>query len=280
MKGLEGGESVSLAEGFFGNETELDINGKLCLAVVLSYSLLDFCVEPWFPDGWTKNGIYLLQHSGHLLLRPNLVTYLRPTPKCSQPSSVSDDLKLLFHGILLIEIFKQAPLPLQMNLGKDIDIDDLRKMARKEFDTVKWGVCERFRQAVEACIEGDQGDQLDTPEDPKESFVTTFCTRVINPLETDFTSLWGDRDPDQVLSELKLPSIKRKKPPPRGPKPVHLKVSSLFDVRLVEPWLTVTDPTRKTCSTNKSKAFDTYAFESGHSCFERGTATNQILRCC
>jgi hypothetical protein len=190
---------------------------------------------------------------------------------------VSGDLELLFHGILLMEIFKQAPLPLHMNLGKDIDIDDLRKMARKEFDAVKWGVCERFRQSVEACIEGDQGDKLDTPEDSEESFATTICTKVINPLETDFTSLWGDRDPDQVLSEL---SIKRKKPPPRGPKPVHLKVSSLFDVRLVEPWLTVTDPTRKTCSTNKSKAFDTYAFESGHSCFERGTATNQILRCC
>ena len=230
MKGLEDGESVSLAEGFFGNETELDINGKLCLAVVLSYSLLDFCVEPWFPDGWTKNGIYLLQYSGHLLLRPILVTHLCPTPKCSQPSRVSGDLKLLFHGILLMEIFKQAPLPLQMNLGKDIDFSDLRKMARKEFDAVKWGVCERFRQAVEACIEGDQGGQLDTPEDPEESFATTFCTRVINPLETDFTPLCGDRDPDQVLSELKLPSIKRKKPPPRGPKPVHLKVSSIFDI--------------------------------------------------
>jgi hypothetical protein len=245
MKGLEDGESVSLAEGFFGNETELDINGKLCLAVVLSYSLLDFCVELWFPDGWTKNGIYLLQHSGHLLLRPILVTYLRPTPKGSQPSRVSSDFKLLFHGILLMEIFKQAPLPLQMNLGKDIDIDDLRKMARKEFDAVKWGVCERFRQAVEACIEGDQDDQLDTPEDPEESFATTFCSRVIDPLETDFTSLWGDRDPDQVLSELKLPSIKRKKPPPRRPKPGHLKVSSLFDVRLVEPWLTVTRPDKE-----------------------------------
>jgi hypothetical protein len=83
MKGLEDGESVSLAEGFFGNETELDIKGKLCLAVVLSYALLDFCVDPWFPDGWTKNGIYLLQYGGHLLLRPILVTYLRPTPKGS-----------------------------------------------------------------------------------------------------------------------------------------------------------------------------------------------------
>lgn len=182
--------------------------------------------SPGFQTGGRKNGIYLLQYSGHLLLRPILVTYLRPTPKASQPSSVSGDLKLLFHGILLMEIFKQAPLPLQMNLGKDINIDDLRKMARKEFDAVKWGVCERFRQAVEACIEGNQGDKLDTPEDPEESFATTFCTRVINPLETDFTSLWGDRDPDQVLSELKLPSIKRKKPPPRGPKPVHLRVSS------------------------------------------------------
>ena len=138
MKGLENGKSVSLAEGFFGNETELDIDGKLCLAVVLSYSLLDFCGEPWFSDGWTKNGIFLLQHSGHLLLRPILVTYLRPTAKGSQPPRVESDLKLLFHGILLMEIFKQAPLPLQMNHGKDIDIDDLRKMARKEFDAVKW----------------------------------------------------------------------------------------------------------------------------------------------
>jgi hypothetical protein len=230
MKGLEKGESVSLAEGLFGNETELDIKGKLCLAVVLSYSLLDFCWEPWFPRGWTKNSLYLLQCRGHLLLRPFLATYVRPTSSGSQPTGVANELKLLFHGILLMEIFKQAPLSLELDLRNDIDIHDLKKVARKEFDDVKWDLCERFRQSAEACIEGYQCDKLDIQEDPEELFATTFFRRVINPLETEFTSVWGDRDPDEVLAQLKLPSIKRKKPPPPGRKPVNLKVSSLLSV--------------------------------------------------
>lgn len=45
-------EYVSLAEGLLNNDTELDIDSKTCLAVVLSHSLLDFCWESWFPVGW------------------------------------------------------------------------------------------------------------------------------------------------------------------------------------------------------------------------------------
>ncbi|KAK3942414.1 peptidase S8/S53 domain-containing protein [Diplogelasinospora grovesii] len=217
-------ESVSLEEGLFDNETELDIDSKTCLAVVLSYSLLDFCWEPWFPRGWTKGGISLLQYSDKLLLRPTLVTYIRRHPKGSDPFKVSSDLKLLFHAILLMEIFKQEPLSFQADHGGVVNVSDFRAKARKEFDAVRWGVSEGFRQSVDACIDGFQ-DKQGASEDAEEFLAADFCKAVINPLERDFISLWGNKDPDQVLSELKLPSIKRKKPPPPKPKPkpVHLK---------------------------------------------------------
>jgi hypothetical protein len=261
MTGLEEVESVSLAEGLFGNDTDLSIPSKTCLALVLSYSLLDFCWEPWFPGGWTKGGINLLQYNYHLLLRPTLVTNIRRQPESSNPFTVSNDLKLLFHGILLMEIFKQEALPFQLNLRSMTNIADIRVKARKEFDAVPWGVSEGFRQSVDACIDGFRGDNLDISEDIGDSFATNFCNGVINSLERDFITLWGNKDPDQVLSELKLPSIKHKKLPPHPPshKPAHLKVSSMFHT-FIALFLTcyfVTETT-ETGFTNKTQTLDNY----------------------
>jgi hypothetical protein len=261
MTGLEEVESVSLAEGLFGNDTDLSIPSKTCLAVVLSYSLLDFCWEPWFPGGWTKGEINLLQYNYQLLLRPTLVTNIRRQPECSDTFKVSNDLKLLFHGILLMEIFKQEALPFQLNLRSITNITDIRVNARKEFDAVPWGVSEGFRQSVEACIDGFRGDNQDISEDTGDSFATNFCNAVINPLERDFVTLWGNKDPDQVLSELKLPGIKHKKlpPPPPSHKPVHLKVSSMLHIfyALFLTCYSVTETT-KTRFTNKTQVLDSY----------------------
>lgn len=244
MAGLENAESVSLAEGLFSNELELDISAKTCLALVLSYALLDFCWKPWFPVGWTNKGISLLQYNA-LLLRPTLMTCItRSTHAASQPE-ISGDLKLLFHGVLLLEIFKQGVLSFAISSEQDIDIDDIRIRARKEFDMAKWGDSEGFRQSAEACIDGFQTQRHEVsgdaepmiPVDYAENFAAEFCRAIITPLERDFVILWGDRDPDQVLSELKLPSIKKRKlpvppnpntqprrrPPLCPPKPDHLR---------------------------------------------------------
>ena len=224
-KDLEEGEPVTLAEGLFSNETELDISGKVCLALILSYSLLDFCGEPWFPIGWTKNGICFLQNGAHLSLQPMLVTSINPAIGAARLTKVPTDLKLLFHGILLLEVFRQEPLPKNLNIGKTVEIEHLRKLARAEFEVVKWGVCERFKHVVESCIDGGYGDQLDDSEDTDEAFAKLFCRIVIDPLRSDFSSLWRDLDPDEVITQLKLPCIKRKRPPPPAPKPTHFKVS-------------------------------------------------------
>ena len=226
-KGIEDGEPVSIAEGFFGNETELNIKGKTCLALVLSYSLLDFCGEPWFPAGWTKNGICFLQTGDHLSLRPILVTSIRPNAKGVPSPTVSTDLKLLFHGILMMEIFQQEAITMKLGTGKNINLENLRSLARTEFESVNWDVYERYRQAVEACIEGSYGAKVETFEDPGDSFVKQFCQRVIAPLKTDFASHWGNQDPDEVISTLKLPSVKRKKPPRPAPKPIQFKLQRL-----------------------------------------------------
>jgi hypothetical protein len=228
---LKNVEYVSLAEGLLNNDTELDIDSKTCLAVILSHSLLDCCWEPWFVNGWSKSSIKLLQNRERIFLRPTLATSLRSRSGDPSLPTIPNDLKLLFHGILLMEIFKQAEIPLAMN-HKDMinDIETFRVTARKEFDQINWAVYEGFRQSVAACLEGIPENRLDFSVNAEESFASHFCKAVISPLEREFTSLWGKKDPDQVLSEIRLPTIQLRSIPPRKPrpkpKPDHLKVIS------------------------------------------------------
>jgi hypothetical protein len=221
-------EPITLAKGLFENQTELNMKGKVCLAVVLSYSLLDFCGEPWFPVGWTKDGIHFLQSAAQLKLRPTLMTSIPVTTKKLEQLAVPKEIKLLWHGIVLMEVFQQEPLPIDLNAAKYTDVKVLRSAVREQFDAMSWDVCEWSRQAVKICIEGDLGDNLlpGASENPEASFAQAFCQRVLGPLEKDFFSLWGTRDPDEELSRLKLPSVKRKKPLP-APKPVQFKVAPL-----------------------------------------------------
>jgi hypothetical protein len=217
-------ESTSLSDGYLHNHTELSINGKICLALVLSYALLDFCGKPWFPGGWTRDGICFLQHGAYLSLLPTLITSIRDTSDTAQKHETSSDMKLLLHGILLMEVFQQVEL--RINL-KDIlveEIDKTRSFALKEFAKLDWGVCERYRIAVEACLEGSKViEDFESTED--EIFVKAFCQSVIAPLQSDYKSQWRDQDPDEVISELKLPKVECKKPPRPGPKPAQFQLS-------------------------------------------------------
>ena len=224
MQGFEAGELVTVAEGFLGNKTELNLKGKLCIAVVLSYAMLDFRWQPWFPHGWTRSGIKLVQNRDRLFLRPVLVTSMRPNTTTRQPPEASTELKMLLHGVLLIEIFRQDQLPFQFQVGESIHIQQLRNDVRAQFEMIEWDVCERLRQAVEACINGDPGSGLEPEEPSEDSFAAIFYRRVIGPIEEDFNLLWGNREPDQVLSELTLPRVERKKPPIPASKPTHLRV--------------------------------------------------------
>jgi hypothetical protein len=217
------GISESLSRGLLQNETELDIKSKICLATVLSYALLDFCGEPWFPCGWTKDGIHLLRHNQVLYLRPALIAQV-PTRFTSTASATTNDLRLLYHGILLMEIFLQDALTINLRQDSGLGVEELRGLAREEFEAMegKWDVYERYKQAVEVCIEGIiVGDGLSNDE----AFAMSFCQSVVDPLEADYTSLWGSRDLDKVVSELEMPIVT---PPPRAPKPKHFKVSSQF----------------------------------------------------
>lgn len=100
---------ISFSKGFLENDSELAFEGKICLAVVLSFSFLDFCGKPWFPGGWKKDNLYLMQTGHNLSLQPFLVTDIKSEKR--GPSVVATieiwDTKLLDHGILLMEIFQQ-----------------------------------------------------------------------------------------------------------------------------------------------------------------------------
>jgi len=223
---LENMESISLAEGlFWTDQLEISRSTKTSLALVLSYALLDYCGEPWFPEGWNKHGIFFLQRGDELLLRPILITHLRSPRKHLELAKVSPDRKLLYHAILLMEIFKQEALKLQP--GQKESIENLRKLIRREFDAISWGESERYRQSVEACINGDESGKLEKPPDnPEGYFVDFYLTRVVDRLETDFEALCDKgSDPDEVISKLtgKRVPLKGLLPPIPKRKPIKLK---------------------------------------------------------
>ncbi|KAF4625914.1 hypothetical protein G7Y89_g12250 [Cudoniella acicularis] len=229
-KNFDNCELVSFTEGFLENNTELQIGGKLCVAVILSYAFLDFCGETWFPRGWTKHSLYLMQRGKTLLLQPFLVTNMaarQADSKSTTTTAATRAQKLLHHGILLMEIFQQDLLN-----KTDGRVANLEETAEEIFKSIEWDVCERFGKAVEACIKRELiGNAMisSTPisesvtgssqEISDEHFARVFCEKILAPLEADFESQWQDEDPDQVISTLNLPSIKQQKSPAqRGPK--------------------------------------------------------------
>jgi hypothetical protein len=245
MKNFEDCEPVSFTKGFLENETELGFEGKVCLAVILSYAFLDFCGKPWFPGGWTKDSLYLMQHGGNLFLQPFLVTNMAATQRESKPpapATAARAMKLLHHGILLMEIFQQDPLRVTPKPGGKVA--SLEDTAQESFKSIEWDLCERFGQVVGTCIKGKFIDSaiissipsLQSAADPSashsssppeisdEDFGRLFCERILAPLEADFASQWQGKDPDQVISTLKLPSIKQEPNPSLKPKPTTSKV--------------------------------------------------------
>ncbi|UPL04373.1 hypothetical protein LCI18_015307 [Fusarium solani-melongenae] len=207
MKNFEKCEPVSFTKGFLENETELGFEGKVCLAVVLSYAFLDFCGQPWFPRGWTKDGLYLMQHGRNLFLKPFLVRDMAARVGGSKsPATLAAvrATKLLHHGILLMEIFRQDAL--RATPKPDGKAASLRDKAQEWSKSIEWDLCERFGQAVEAYIKGELVDSSifnpssqsaadssascssSAAEISDEEFAGLFCDRILGPLEADFSS--------------------------------------------------------------------------------------------
>ena len=226
LEAFERGISVSLAESYLTDKTtELNVKGKTCLALVLSYSLLDFCGGPWFPQGWTKRGIHFLQYGNTLSLRPILSTPLRKPPDETPLRPTQNELKLLLHGVLLMEIFLQEPLLQEIDVQDTTSIQALRTAALQKFHNVGWDVSERYREAVYSCLD-EMAMQMGGDNDSKEQFSVTFSDKVIAPLDAACRDMWEGRDPDEIVSKLQLRIIApRKTRPPIPPKPGGLSVS-------------------------------------------------------
>jgi hypothetical protein len=220
MKSFERCKPVSFAKGFLENDAELSFEGKICLAAVLSYAFLDFCGKPWFPGGWTKDNLYLMQDAESLFLRPFLVTDVlsgKDKPRTETNREVLST-KLLHHGILLLEIFQQDALRGPCS-GQGKPAAPLKPRAQEWFASTEWDVFERYRDAADACINGDLIADLDdssTPDanrayDLEEQFARLFCEKVVAPLEADFCSQYRNEDPDRIMATLKLPAILKAK---------------------------------------------------------------------
>lgn len=238
MKHFENCEPVSFTKGFLENEIELGLEGKLCLAVILSYAFLDFCGNPWFPAGWAKDSFYFMQDGQNLFLQPFLVTNMTAVPRESRAPAAARTMRLLQHGILLMEVFQQDPLRVTPKSGNKIA--SLEDTAQELFRSIDWDVCERFGQVVGACIKGrltgnatmcsqpaiepSSSHSLGSLDMSEEDFGRLFCEKILAPLEADFASQWQDKDPDQIISTLKLPSIKQESRPSLKPRTIASKV--------------------------------------------------------
>ncbi|KAL6696984.1 hypothetical protein J3F84DRAFT_394478 [Trichoderma pleuroticola] len=191
-------EPANLREAFFENTADLKFGGKICLAVVLSFSFLDFCGKPWFPGGWNGDSIFLMHNNTSVSLQPFLITELiqLESGHSTEATIASWEAKLLDHGILLMEIFNQDtfPSPPKQPGGAPPARKDMYKACNTWFNSIKWGTFGYWRQAVEACIKGG----LD------KVFVGLFYKEILSPFEAAFASQWPDKDPDEVISLIKL----------------------------------------------------------------------------
>ncbi|KAL6803552.1 hypothetical protein J3E68DRAFT_422516 [Trichoderma sp. SZMC 28012] len=218
---------TKLSEAFLNHVTALNFGGKICLAVVLSFAFLGFCGEPWFSGDWNMDSIFLMQTSDGFRLQPFLITDLKR--KKSRPSMEAVvaywEAKLLHHGILLMEIFKQEAFPSPKRARKALpDRKDIAQSCKAWSESIKWGHYEHWRQAVEACIDGRLMESFHniwrpTTQDTKplakvgsleECFSMLFCDAVLAPLEAEFATHWPDQNPDEVISTLKLARVDKK----------------------------------------------------------------------
>lgn len=171
------------------------------------------------------DSIFLMQTSDSFLFQPFLITDLKKkksTPS-REASVASWEAKLLHHGILLMEIFKQEAFPsLHKRARKALpDRKETAQACKAWSQSIKWGHFQHWRQAVEACINGKLMESLHniwkpTAQDTKpltkaksldECFSMLFCDAVLAPLEAEFATHWPNQDPDKVISTLKLARV-------------------------------------------------------------------------
>lgn len=198
MSEWEDGSLVSLEHGLLSvHQAPFPLKYRLPLALVLSYSLLDFCDESWFSAGWTARYIYFFQRASRLSLRPILVA---PGGDRKGASSTSTEARLLLHGILLMEIFAQRQISPTTHCT---DLADLRDIACQEFNAVSWDNYERYKTCVRECIEG-----LFSPNiTPDEDLFHHAVLRIIDLVSADHVAAWEGQDPDEVLTNLHLPAV-------------------------------------------------------------------------
>lgn len=203
MKEFRDGKIISLSEGILNNDNELRSKAKECLAIILSWSLLDFCDEPWFRGGWTKDTIHLMRHGDKLSLRPLLVTKMDPQKTPGQSGTqppMSESVMLLHHSVLLMEIFLQESSGIDFVNGTPAGIMATRKQIIKLYKKVKWDVNETFKKSVQACIDASEANTLSSRSEQRAEFVRTLYERVIMPLQTQFEEGWNPKDPDEAIT--------------------------------------------------------------------------------
>lgn len=223
----ENGDFVSLEHGLLGpNQDELLHRYRLCLASVLSYALLDFCDEPWFPGGWTRKNIFFFQRSTQLLLRPTLVT----NTYSAGNYTTSDTIKLLSHGILLMEIFQQKQISFNANDILTGNLTALRSFAYEEYRKVNWDNFEWYKACVWECIDGQTSQSLVS----SEKYFHRKVLRIIDMLLSDHLVIWDGVEPDVLLESVVLPSVDFETRAPEILEPIGLAEPQQQPALLVE----------------------------------------------
>ncbi|KAL6820174.1 peptidase S8/S53 domain-containing protein [Trichoderma sp. SZMC 28015] len=221
-------EPANLREAFLENTTDLKFSNKICLAVVLSYSFLHFCGKPWFAGGWNRDNIFLMHNNTNVSLQPFLITeIIEPESGSSiEATTESWEAKLLDHGILLMEILNQDTFPSPPKQAGETLLarKDIAEVCKRWVEPTVWKHHPEWRQAVEACISGrlinnfkncsrsnsrdpdgpDGSQSLSLEGDLDKAFAGLFYEEILTPLETAFASEWPGKDPDKLISTLKI----------------------------------------------------------------------------
>lgn len=215
---------ISLSNGLLSEaQSVLDDKAKLCLALVLSYSVLDSFGQPWFSDNWSRDSIHFMQNEGTLYLRPILISDIPRVPVNQDPGPVSKlayEVKLLNHAVVLMEVFNQLNLEIPTCASTEKETEVLRQKTLEIFEKIVWDVHEGFQESVRACLTIAQSLPPDPLIDLRDrSNWNRYYDMVIKPLEFDFLTCWGSqKNPDKIIDTLGLPSVK----PSVKPKRPHL----------------------------------------------------------
>ena len=193
---------ISLDRLLRDSATKMSLKQKRILAVVIAHAVLNFCESPWLDESWDKTHIsFYGQPTGDGGLdfdRPYLSTNFRDPTQSPKDQAVFLNLHrspaILALGILLLEI--QLCEPIESHWAEEDLVDGqpnsntnltaAERLLEKSVDEIY----ERYRMAIEACLNCDFALLLEDTSLENETFRQQVYEKIVVPLEEELWHGW------------------------------------------------------------------------------------------